>query len=225
MYYYIVTELCTGGQLFDKIIELQNFTEKMAAHFLKQILSAMLYCHNMGIMHRDLKPENILLKSEKDDKLIKVIDFGTSVNFQTKMLTKQAGTAFYIAPEVINRKYNNKADMWSIGVILYIMMCGKPPFEGNNEDEIFHNTLSGKIDFSCSEWTMVSSSCKDLIVNLLCPKPDLRYSASQALEHRWIMENTKESITNNPGSKLSLNTLKKFNVIELIRITINSSKQ
>lgn len=139
-----------------------------------------------------------------------MIDFGTSVKFQTKMLTKQAGTAFYIAPEVIHKNYNNKADIWSIGVILYIMMCGRPPFCGNNEDEIFHKTTMGHVDFNDTEWKIVSKSCKDLITNLLCLNPDKRFSAAQALEHAWIVENTKEGINYTIETKLSLNNLKKF---------------
>jgi calcium-dependent protein kinase len=204
--------MCSGGQLFDKIIALQHFTESMAAHFLRQILSAVYYCHNQGVMHRDLKPENILLKSEKDEKQIKVIDFGTSVVFKGKMLTKQAGTAYYIAPEVINKNYTYKADMWSIGVILYIMMSGCPPFEGNNEDEIFHNTLNGELKFTAPEWESVSKQCKDLIISLLCADPLKRISSEKAMENTWILEFTKENIKQVPINKSSLNSLKKFHV-------------
>ena len=213
MYYYLVTELCSGGMLFDKIIEMEHFNESMAAHFLRQILSAVYYCHNHGVMHRDLKPENVLLKSDKDTGQIKVIDFGTSVMFKDKkMLTKQAGTAFYIAPEVIKMKYTYKADIWSIGVILYVMMCGRPPFEGNNEDEIFHNTLQGQLNFSFSEWEGTSESCKDLIRLMLCVDPEKRVSAEKALEHKWLVEMTKENIPQSADNTRKLGALQMFNV-------------
>ena len=130
--FYIVTELCTGGELFDHIIDSGHFSEKQAAGRQKQILSAVACCHDNKIVHRDLKPENVLYESNKPDSQLKVIDFGTSrVYDPTKKMAQRLGTPYYIAPEILQKKYNEKCDVWSCGVILYIMLSGIPPFNGN----------------------------------------------------------------------------------------------
>mmetsp|Transcript_24774 Transcript_24774/g.21999 ORF Transcript_24774/g.21999 Transcript_24774/m.21999 type:complete len:169 (+) Transcript_24774:252-758(+) len=132
--YYIITEICKGGELFDEIIARGKFTEKDAAVLVKQILSCINYCHKNKIVHRDLKPENVLLEQNKDFDQIKIIDFGTSlVHSENKLLDEKLGTPYYIAPEVLNKKYNEKCDLWSIGVITYILLSGMPPFNGNTD--------------------------------------------------------------------------------------------
>ena len=132
--YYIVTEICKGGELFDEIIARGKFTEKDAAVLMKQVLSCVNYCHKNNIVHRDLKPENVLLEANKDFDQIKIIDFGTSLQFDpSKFLDEKLGTPYYIAPEVLNKKYNEKCDIWSCGVILYIILSGVPPFNGAND--------------------------------------------------------------------------------------------
>jgi calcium-dependent protein kinase len=136
-YYYLITEMCDGGELFDKIRALRHFTEKDAAQVMKSILSAVVYMHKLGIVHRDLKPENMLYVDKSPTSNIKLIDFGTARKIQSgKKLTKPIGTAYYIAPEVINKDYDEKCDVWSCGVILYILLCGYPPFRGVSENEI-----------------------------------------------------------------------------------------
>jgi len=131
--YYIVTELCKGGELFDEILKKGIFTEKEAAKIIQQILQAVAYFHELNIVHRDLKPENVLIDKELNNTL-KIIDFGTSIEVQEhENLTNTHGTSYYIAPEVLNKKYNKKCDVWSVGVILYILLSGKPPFDGNND--------------------------------------------------------------------------------------------
>ena len=131
---FVISELCTGGELFDRLIEVKQFSERVAANIMRQLLSAINFCHENGIIHRDLKPENILIESnnEKDSDFfkIKVIDFGTCELFQSKMLNEQIGTSFYIAPEVLKNSYNEKCDLWSCGVILYILLSGSPTFYG-----------------------------------------------------------------------------------------------
>lgn len=132
--YYIVTEICKGGELFDEIIARGKFTEKDAAVLMKQVLSCVNYCHKNHIVHRDLKPENILLEQNKDFDQIKIIDFGTSLLFDSaKSLDEKLGTPYYIAPEVLNKKYNEKCDIWSCGVIVYILLSGMPPFNGQSD--------------------------------------------------------------------------------------------
>lgn len=139
---YLITELCQGGELFEKIVEKEYFEEQYAARIFKQILLGVNYCHQHNIVHRDLKPENFLFETSDDKSTIKIIDFGLSkicFNRQTgrieKMNTK-AGTPYYISPEVLTGNYNSLCDMWSCGCILYILLCGYPPFYGENDQEI-----------------------------------------------------------------------------------------
>jgi calcium-dependent protein kinase len=131
---HLVTELCQGGELFDYILEKRKFSEKTAAHFMKQLFQAIAYCHRKGIVHRDLKPENLLLEQHSETASIKVIDFGTSALIDPKkVLSQKLGTPYYTAPEVLKSNYNEKCDVWSCGVIMYIMLCGYPPFNGGND--------------------------------------------------------------------------------------------
>lgn len=133
--YYIVTEYCKGGELLTFLIENRAFNESVAANIMKQILSAVSYCHSKGIVHRDLKTENILIKDASDinNVQIKIIDFGISCRIQPQeKLTSTFGTPYYMAPEVFKQNYTEKIDVWSCGVILYIILCGFPPFNGKN---------------------------------------------------------------------------------------------
>ena len=135
----MVTELCEGCELFDEISKRETFTELEAAHVTKQLLQAIAYCHGQNIAHRDLKPENVLIDI-KNRGIIKVIDFGTSHHYDSSNHTMHQlyGTPYYIAPEVLSGNYTEKCDIWSIGVIVYIMLCGKPPFTGSSEDDILN---------------------------------------------------------------------------------------
>lgn len=146
--FYIITDLSKGGELFDEIVRRGKFSEKDAAMLVKQILSCINYCHGINIVHRDLKPENILLEENKELDQIKIIDFGTSKIFTKKqILNEKIGTAYYVAPEVISRHYNEKCDVWSIGVITYVLIAGVPPFNGANDQEIIKKVKSGKFRF------------------------------------------------------------------------------
>lgn len=146
--YHIVTELCTGGELFDRIIASKHFSENLAAYYMHQIVSAVAYCHERGIVHRDLKPENLLLENDSQEAMIKVIDFGTSCKVNPALpFSSITGTPYYIAPEVLLGKYNEKCDIWSCGVILFILLCGSPPFPGRNDREILDKVASGAFTF------------------------------------------------------------------------------
>jgi calcium-dependent protein kinase len=144
-----------GGELFDEIQRQGNLSEQLAANIMRQLLSTMVYCHKRGIVHRDLKPENILIeKSEKSKKSseinIKVIDFGTAEAFSSHTVLKQTiGTTYYIAPEVLYGNYNNKCDIWSCGVIMYILLSGYPPFNGRNDNDIMNAVKRLKFDYNC----------------------------------------------------------------------------
>ena len=152
-YLYLIMEECGGGELFDKITERlemrKPFTEKEAAGVFKQLMSAVAFCHGQNIVHRDLKPENILLQTKFIDSPIKVIDFGLSKIFKNSDHTmfNKCGTPYYIAPEVLNGYYDEKCDIWSAGVILYILLSGEPPFNGYTDEEIYRKILSKKFSF------------------------------------------------------------------------------
>lgn len=197
-YLHLVTELCTGGELFDRIIEKTqsdegHFSERDAANLVRCILDAIGYCHDQkGIVHRDLKPENFLFSSRDENAVIKIIDFGLSRHDDMKagIMNTKVGTPYYVAPEVLNREYTKSCDIWSIGVITYILLCGYPPFYGDTDNQIFDSVRTGRFDFPSPDWDGISDAAKDFISSLLKRDPSKRLSAAAALEHRWIKEMT-----------------------------------
>ncbi len=149
-YYYLVTEFVEGGELFDELQRRKVFSEQTAANIMRQLLSAIVYCHERKIAHRDLKPENILIESSSaNDRMnIKVIDFGTAEAFSPNSKLRQTmGTPYYIAPEVLLKSYNEKCDVWSCGVIMYILLSGFPPFNGRTDEEIMKAVKRTKFSF------------------------------------------------------------------------------
>jgi len=207
-YFYLVTELCTGGELFDKITEEQFLGEKDAAHIMNQVISAINYCHSQNVVHRDLKPENLLLDAPTPHPKIKIIDFGTSQIFDpTKKMDQKYGTPYYIAPEVLKKNYNEKCDLWSCGVILYILLCGYPPFNGPNDKAIIEAVIRGKFTLDEPEWDSVSPEAKDLVRKLLTYDLNKRISASDALQHPWfkkmlVIEKMDSALANKALSNL-----------------------
>jgi calcium-dependent protein kinase len=208
-YYHLVLEHVAGGELFDFIVQSKHLSESIAAEFMRQILSAVAYCHKNNIVHRDLKPQNLLIDKDSNHLIIKVADFGTSTIIDPRnLLNHKYGTAYYVAPEVLSRKYNEKCDIWSCGVILYIILSGKPPFDGNNEKEILTRVMQGHFSLNGVEWSRVSSEAKTFISKMLKFDPDARISADEALKDPWILglvENGDSEIFMN-----SLNALKSF---------------
>uniref|UniRef100_A0A0G4HAB5 Calcium-dependent protein kinase 1 n=1 Tax=Chromera velia CCMP2878 TaxID=1169474 RepID=A0A0G4HAB5_9ALVE len=194
-YYHLVMELYTGGELFDKIIKENRLDEPTAAMYLKQVLSGITYCHKHNIVHRDLKPENLLLESADPGAMIKIIDFGTSRVFSTeggRKMHQKLGTPYYVAPEVLRKRYDEKCDVWSCGVILYILLCGSPPFGGQSDNEILQKVLVGKYRMDGPEWKNVDRRAKDLIKQMLTYDPEKRISAEAALQHPWIQEVSRQ---------------------------------
>ena len=172
--YSIVTELCSEGELFQEIVDKGPFNEAYSAYVMFQILSAINYCHNMKIIHRDLKPENILIveRDKNNYPRIKICDFGTSKMFEKGAVQRKlVGSSYYIAPEVLKKRYDEKCDIWSCGVILYILLSARPPFSGDSDKEIMENVSTGKYDLESSPFNKVSKSCKDLIQKLLIMDP------------------------------------------------------
>ena len=188
--FYLITEICNEGELYKEIKQNAPFNEKYCSYVMYQIFSAINYLHKMNIIHRDLKPENILIvkKDKKNFPYIKICDFGTSKIFSKNSIQNQlVGSSYYIAPEILNGKnYNEKCDIWSCGVILYILLSGRPPFTGNNELAIVNSIISGKYDLNQSPFHMVSDDAKDLIKNCLNFDHKKRFSADQCLNHNWI---------------------------------------
>jgi calcium-dependent protein kinase len=197
--YNIITEYCQEGELFDEIKAQSPFSEAMAAWYLRQILSAVSYCHNMNIIHRDLKPENILIVKRQKNGFhpIKIIDFGTAKVFQKEKAEHVLiGSAYYIAPEVLSRNYTELCDLWSCGVIMYILLTGRPPFNGSNEEEIMKKIKEGNYDLKKYPWGVISEEAKDLVKGLLQVNTKKRLNAKEALEHKWFkIEKTKSTVT------------------------------
>ncbi len=198
--YYIMMEFLSGGELFEAITSAGSFNEISAAKIMKQLLSAVNYLHSTFIVHRDLKPENIMLTSQPKDGFfqIKLIDFGAATIFEKgKKISKFIGTCYYIAPEVLNENYDEKCDVWSCGVIFYILLCGYPPFNGKTNLDIYHNIKKKNPVFQGEEWDVISKDAVDLIKNMLNKNPQKRFSAEKCLNHKWFkilddQNNTKQ---------------------------------
>merc|ERR1719330_1389695 len=182
---YLVLELCTGGELFDRILADGKFTEQAAASSIRQMLRAVNYMHQNFIMHRDLKPENWLLANGDVETVkmdLKLIDFGLSKRFvEGEFATTKAGTPYYVAPEVLEGKYAEQSDVWSIGVIMYILLCGSPPFAGNDTVAVLDSVRKAKPAFDKKEWKGVSPDAKQMLKGLLHRDPLNRTTAAAAL--------------------------------------------
>eukprot|EP00899_Mesostigma_viride_P019571 jgi/Mesvir1/27615/Mv07348-RA.1 len=208
---HLVMELCAGGELFDRIIARGHYSERAAAELLRTVVEVVSHCHKNGVIHRDLKPENFLLASKKEDADLKATDFGLSVFFKHgEVFTDIVGSAYYVAPEVLRRNYGPEADVWSAGVILYILLCGVPPFWAETEQGIFDAVLRGQIDFSSDPWPKISDSAKELVRQMLRQNPKERLSALQVLEHPWVRG---EEAPDNPLDQAVLKRLKNFSVM------------
>ncbi|PKU74006.1 calcium-dependent protein kinase 1 [Dendrobium catenatum] len=183
----LVMELCEGGELFDRIIAKGHYSERAAAALCREIVTVVHNCHSMGVMHRDLKPENFLFLNKEESSPLKATDFGLSVFFKPGEKFKDlVGSAYYVAPEVLQRHYGLEIDIWSAGVILYILLSGVPPFWGESEQAIFDEILRGHLDFSSDPWPSISSSAKELVKKMLRPDPKDRLTAVEVLNHPWI---------------------------------------
>ena len=204
--YFLIMEYCGGGELFDKIVK-SKLTEIQCAYIMYQILSAIHYCHNIKIIHRDLKPENILIKKDEDGFYrVKICDFGTSQTFKIGDIQRKiVGSAYYIAPEVIQKKYNSKCDMWSCGVIMFVLLTKKPPFGGKNEVQIMQNVQIGKYKTVLLE--NYSPYAADLISKLLEKDIKKRINAETALNHPWFDVFKSKEILNDIQGK---DTIKRF---------------
>eukprot|EP00808_Paulinella_micropora_P028921 g49349.t1 len=187
---YMVMELLTGGELFDRIVEKKSFSEQKAVRIVKSIADALAYLHRNGITHRDLKPENLLLADMSDDAAVKITDFGFAkfrVNADVDMITA-CGTPGYVAPEVLEGKpYGPAVDVWSLGVIMYILLCGFPPFFHPKTEKLYKLIKSGRFDFPAEYFSMVTQNAKNLICKCLVVDPQKRITAEEILSDPWIV--------------------------------------
>ena len=209
-YIHIVMELCKGGELFDQIINKGHYSEKEAAGLVRTMLNVIQHMHVLGVVHRDLKPENFLICLENPDKpSIKAIDFGLSAFIsQNEKLKECVGSSYYIAPEVLRRSYGPDADIWSAGVILYILLCGSPPFFGSNDREILQKVMKyrdGTLNFKFQPWPTISDGAKKCVQMMLKLDPGERASIETILNHPWMKENgtaSERPISNEVISRL-----------------------
>ena len=186
--YFIVMELMSGGDLFDRIGEKKSYSEADARDLIVKMLKAVAYCHVRKIAHCDMKPKNLLLMSDDNDSFIKLADFGFAARFhEPKSLSKQCGTPFFVAPEILLRKgYDQQSDMWSVGCIIYLLLSGNLPFMGRSQKELFRKIVAGKFEFEAKDWDGVSDDAKDLVRRLVVLDPDQRMTAAEAVRHRWL---------------------------------------
>ncbi|XP_043715138.1 calcium-dependent protein kinase 1-like isoform X2 [Telopea speciosissima] len=185
---HVIMELCAGGELFDRIVQKGHYTERKAAELARIIIGVVQACHSMGVMHRDLKPENFLLASKEEDSPLKAIDFGLSIFFKPgEIFYDVVGSPYYVAPEVLRKHYGPEADVWSAGVMIYILLSGVPPFWAETEQGIFDQILHGHIDFSSDPWPRISGSAKDLIKKMLVRDPKKRLTVHQVISHPWVL--------------------------------------
>jgi len=211
---FIFTELVTGGELFDKIVELGQYSEHHAAILVTKMVSAIDYLHDKGIVHRDLKPENLLLKDNDSLTEMKLADFGLSKIVGSKVMMQTAcGTPGYVAPEVLNATgYEKEVDMWSIGVITYILLCGFPPFYNESLPDLFEQIMKADYDFPEEYWRDISENAKDFIKKLLVVDPKSRLTSKEALKHPWL-----EGASPNPTKPLSEKFNKEMNKYVVVR--------
>lgn len=188
-YVHLVMELCAGGELFHRLEKYGRFSESDARVLFKHLMMVVMYCHDNGVVHRDLKPENILLATKASSSPIKVADFGLATYIiPGKSLHGTVGSPFYIAPEVLGGGYNQAVDVWSAGVILYILLSGTPPFWGKTKSKIFDSVRAANLRFPSDPWDHISSSAKELITGMLCTDPAKRLTAAKVLDHFWMKE-------------------------------------
>lgn len=225
--YYLVMERMRGGELFDRIVAKAYYNEKEARDTCKILLEAIEHCHRHKIAHRDLKPENLLLLSENDDSAVKIADFGFAKKvLEPCSLTTQCGTPGYVAPEILEgTPYDERADMWSVGVILYILLGGYPPFIESTQRDLFRKIRKGEYEFHEEYWGTVSREAKHLISSLLTVDPVTRLTAKDGLSNPWITAGDESLAGRDLGANLekfkAFNARRKFKAVVQTIMAVN----
>lgn len=212
---FMVLELLTGGELFDRIVAKGSYSEAQASKLVGTITSAIQYLHGVGVVHRDLKPENLIYANATDSSEIKITDFGLAKysNKSEQKMNTACGTPGYVAPEVLkNQAYGPPVDMWSMGVILYILLCGFPPFYHDSTSQLYKQIKKGAYDFPDPYWTEISEEAKAVVTGLLCVEPAKRMTPAQLLAHPWIAGAgvaSAKPLAGDYGQRMQLLTLKR----------------
>ncbi|MQM14053.1 hypothetical protein Taro_046984 [Colocasia esculenta] len=213
---HLVMELCAGGELFDRIVQRGHYTERKAAELARVMVGVVQACHSLGVMHRDLKPENFLFVNQQEESTLKTIDFGLSIFFRPgEIFTDVVGSPYYVAPEVLRKRYGPEADVWSAGVIIYILLSGVPPFWAETEQGIFEEVLSGHLDFKSDPWPSISESAKDLVRRMLVRDPKKRLTAHEVLCHPWVQ--VDGVAPDKPLDSAVLSRLKQFSAMNKLK--------
>ncbi|KAB1201381.1 Calcium-dependent protein kinase SK5 [Morella rubra] len=212
---HLVMELCEGGELFDRIVRKGHYSEREPAMLMKTIMEIVHVCHSLGVMHRDLKPENFLFDSDRENSALKATDFGLSVFYKPgQIFFEVVGCPYYVAQEVLCKRYGAEADVWSAGVILYILLSGKPPFWAESDRGIFQEILEGKLDLQSEPWPGISESAKNLIGKMLERDPKKRLTAHDVLCHPWI---TADIAPDKPLDSAVLSRLRQFSAMNKLK--------
>lgn len=228
--FFIVTELVEGGELFDRIVAKSHYTEKEARDLIKIFLLTMEYMHAQNVVHRDLKPENLLLVSEASDSDVKIADFGFAKRI-TELLPHETacGTPGYVAPEILRGDhYGSEVDIWSMGVICYVLLAGYPPFYDDDQKKLFKKIKEGRYYFHEDYWSNVSEDAMDLIRKMLCVNQAQRWTATQLLHHPWIMADDEHLASRNITGVITemkrFNARRKFKMAADVVIMTNKMK-
>ena len=188
--YFIVMDLVQGTDLFEKLKSINYFSETAAARIMKQIFSGIAHMHSKKIAHRDIKPENIMIEEKNHKISAKIIDFDTAIEYEGRVLTDKQGSLYYIPPEVLKGEYNEKCDVWSAGVTMYVLLTNRFPFNGDNEGDLQRSILDDKLDIEYLRNERISDDAIHLLERLLDKNPKKRFSASDASHHHWILKNS-----------------------------------
>ena len=218
--YFLVMELMSGGDLFDRIGERKTYTESDARNLCRKLLESVRCCHENSVAHCDVKPKNLLLKDDDDDVEIKLTDFGFATRvYEPRSLTKQCGTPFFVAPEVLMRSpYDQQSDMWSVGVIIYLLLGGDLPFMGRTQKQLFRSIVLGQYEFPEESWSHVSEEAKDLVRKLLVTDPSKRLTSHDAMQSSWMRQRGNLLARNN--LLYTSQRLKTFNARQKLRASM-----
>lgn len=201
--YYLVMELCTGGELMNRIVQMQVFSEATAAFYFRHMCEAVRWCHEHHVAHRDIKPENFLLSDSSDAAELKLTDFGLSTFVASKdtVIRDACGSAYYIAPEVFQRRYTQACDLWSLGVVLYLLLSGTVPFgaEAEEEMQVYRAIQTEPLRLHGGQWRSISSAAQELVVGLLEKDASKRYTIEQVLSHPWVTGRAAPRAALDPG--------------------------
>jgi len=221
-HYLMVLEYLEGGDLFDRIGKKSAYSEEDARCCSKILISAIFYCHSNNVAHLDLKSKNLVLTSPDDDTKVKLIDFGFAQRVTgPNCLTRRCGTPYFVAPEIIRKEaYDERADMWSVGVIIYLLLSGHLPFGGRNAMDLFKNVLKGELTFEESNWNSVSPEAKDLVKHLLDTNPETRWTSERAETCDWMRDDAEELKTHDLYASCS--KLKTFNAKMKLRASVHA---